>query len=459
MSNEHKMGNHQSYNRRDFIKTGAVMGLGLSLAGQSGIAKEHLPATSPGVVKASPIETVRVGFVGVGGMGSAHCKNLLKIEGVEIRAVCDIVPEKVERIQRWVADAGFKRPTGYSKGEFDFKRMCQQEDLDLVMTATPWRWHVPVCIAAMKFDKHAATEVPAAITLEECWQLVETAEKTKKYCMMLENCCYGKRELTVLNMVRKGLFGEIIHAEAGYLHDLRALKFSKTGEGMWRTVHSIKRDGNLYPTHGLGPVAECMNINRGNRLEFLVSMSSKARGLSDFAGEHFGKDSPQARQNYKLGDVNVSLIKAANGETITLYHDCNLPRPYSRIDMVQGTKGISRGYPDQIHIEGMSPAHQWEPLENYFEKYEHPIWTEKGDDAKGAGHGGMDYIEDFRLIDALHKGRLPDMDVYDAATWSVVSALSEKSVANKSKAVDFPDFTRGQWKSNTPIHLVDFTYE
>jgi hypothetical protein len=259
-------------------------------------------------------------------------------------------------------------------------------------------------------------------------------------------------------MVRRGLFGEIIHAEGGYLHDLRALKFSTAGEGLWRTDHSIKRDGNLYPTHGLGPVAECMNINRGNRFEYLVSMSSKARGLTLFAEEHFGKDSKQAKQQYKLGDVNVSLIKAANGETITLYHDCNLPRPYSRVDIVQGTKGISRGYPDEVHIEGLSPAHRWEPLENYFEKYEHPIWKLKGDSAKGAGHGGMDYIEDFRLIDALHKGRLPDMDVYDAAAWSVVSALSETSTANKSKPVDFPDFTRGQWKTNKPIHLVDFSY-
>jgi hypothetical protein len=312
----------------------------------------------------------------------------------------------------------------------------------------------------MESGKHAATEVPAAVTIEECWQLVETAEKTNKYCMMLENCCYGKRELTILNMVRRGLFDEIIHAEGGYLHDLRALKFSSSGEGLWRTDHSIKRNGNLYPTHGLGPLAECININRGNRFEYLVSMSSKSRGLNEFAAEKFGKESPQATKKYALGDVNSSLIKCANGETIALYHDCNLPRPYSRIDKIQGTKGISEGYPNRVYIEGMSPQHdRWEPLENYFEKYEHPIWKLKGESAKGAGHGGMDYIEDFRLIDALRKGRLPDMDVYDAAAWSVVSGLSELSVANKSKPVDFPDFTRGKWKTNKPIHLVDFSYK
>jgi hypothetical protein len=287
--------------------------------------------------------------------------------------------------------------------------------------------------------------------------LVETAEKTKRYCMMLENCCYNRPELSVLYMVRQGLFGEIIHGEAGYLHDLRDLKFSREGEGLWRTAHSIKRNGNLYPTHGLGPVAQCMNINRGNRFDYLVSMSSKSRGLTLFAEEKFGKESPQAKQKYALGDINVSLIRAVNGETITLYHDTNLPRPYSRINLVQGTKGIFMGYPDRIYLEGTSAEYdQWEPFEKYYEKYEHPLWKLKGESAKDAGHGGMDYIEDFRLIDALRQGRLPDMDVYDAAAWSVVSELSERSVANKSRPMDFPDFTRGQWQTNKPIHVVDF---
>lgn len=447
------------FSRREFIKKSTAAGLGLTIAGMGKTGASPLPSPAPNVKPAKPMDVVRVGFVGVGGMGSSHCKNLLNIEGVEIRAVCDIVPEKVERIQRWVTDAGFAKPKGYSKGEWDFKRMCEQEDLDLVITATPWRWHVPVCVAAMKAGKHSATEVPAAVTIDECWELVETSEKTGLYCMMLENCCYGRSELVILNMVRKGLFGEIVHGEGGYLHDLRALKFSTSGEGLWRTAHSVKRDGNLYPTHGLGPIAECMNINRGNRFDYLVSMSSKSRGLNVFAEEKFGKDSPQAKQKYALGDVNVSLIRAVNGETITLYHDCDLPRPYSRINIVQGTKGIAEGYPDRIYIEGLSPQHdRWQPLSDMHEKYDHPIWKLKGDRAKGAGHGGMDYIEDFRLIDALRQGRLPDMDVYDAAAWSVVSGLSEKSVANNSRPVDFPDFTRGKWKTNKPIHLVDFKY-
>ncbi len=449
----------KQFSRRDFLIKSAVATAGATVASYCGTLNKQKIKIRPRVTPARAIDVVRVGFVGVGGMGSAHCRNLLGIEGVEIRGVCDIVESKVERIQRWCVDAGFKKPVGYSRGEYDFKRLCGQEDIDLVITATPWRWHVPVCLSAMQNGKHAATEVPAAVTMDECWQLVETAEKTQKYCMMLENCCYGKSELTVLNMVRKGMFGELIHGSCGYLHDLRALKFSSKGEGLWRTAHSIKRNGNLYPTHGLGPIAECMNVNRGNKFDYLVSMSSKSRGLTEFAAAKFGKDSQQVKQKYALGDVNVSLIKTYNGETITLYHDCNLPRPYSRINMIQGTGGIFEGYPDRIYLEGVSEKHdKWEPLKKYEDKYEHPLWRQKGDRAKGAGHGGMDYIEDFRLIDALRKGRLPDMDVYDAAAWSVVSALSEKSVANKGKPIDFPDFTRGQWKTNKPIHLAHLEY-
>jgi hypothetical protein len=260
--------------------------------------------------------------------------------------------------------------------------------------------------------------------------------------------------MMILNMVRKGILGELLHAEAGYLHDLRALKFAAAGEALWRTAHSIKRNGNLYPTHGLGPVAQCMNINRGNQFDYLVSMSSKSRGLNLYAAEHFGPDDPRAKQKYALGDVNVSLIRTKNGETITLYHDCSTPRPYSRINLVQGTKGIAQKWPNRIYIEGRSPADEWEELETYFEEFEHPIWKALKEQSQGAGHGGMDYIEDFRLVQCLHEGLPTDMNVYDAAAWSAVSELSEISVANRSKSVDFPDFTRGQWKNYPPLGIV-----
>jgi predicted dehydrogenase len=443
------------YDRRDFLKLSSAVGAGLVLGGinVSGCAN-HLKGKPPEFT-AAPIDTVRIGFVGVGGMGSVHVRNFLNIERVEVRAVCDIVEEKVVRAQRWVQEAGQPKPAGYSRGETDFKRMCETEDLDLVFTATPWRWHVPVCVAAMEAGKHAATEVPAAVTLDECWQLVETSEKTRRYCVMMENCCYDRTELMILNMVRRGLLGELLHAEAGYLHDLRDIKFSSEGEGLWRRAHSIKRNGNLYPTHGLGPVAQCMNINRGDRFDFLISVSSRSIGLNLYAAEKFGPDSLHAKQKYALGDVNTSLIRTVNGRTIVLKHDCNSPRPYSRDIVVQGTRGIVRKYPEEkIHIAGRSKPHTWEPLENYTAEFEHPLWKAHAEKAEGKGHGGMDYIEDYRLIEALCTGTPPDMDVYDAASWSAVSGLSERSVANRARPVDFPDFTRGKWKTNAPLGII-----
>ena len=400
------------------------------------------------------MEKVRLGFVGVGLQGSSHIRNLLRIDKVEIKAVGDIVEEKVVRIQDWVVKAGQPKPDGYFRNETDFKRMCARDDLDLIITATPWKWHVPVCVEAMKTGKHAATEVPAAVTLDECWELVETSEKTRRHCVMLENCCYSNRALLLLNLVRHGLLGEILNGCCGYLHDLREVKFNGKDEALWRTAHSIARDGNLYPTHGLGPVAEAMDINRGDRFDYLVSMSSSTKGLNLYAADKFGPDSSEAKQKYALGDVNTSIIRTMKGLTITVIHDTNLPRPYTRIDRVQGTKGIIEGYPDRVYIEGLSRPHQWDDFDIYMPKYQHTLWKEVGELAKGAGHGGMDFLEDYRLIEALLKGRYPDMDVYDAAAWSAVSELSERSVANRGKPFDFPDFTQGAWKTNKPIFIV-----
>jgi predicted dehydrogenase len=450
--------------RREFLKTTTATGLGLSvgahaLAGATPdpTAAAALPASAAQepLFAAPPIESVRIGFVGVGHQGSSHVRNFLRIPGVEVRAICDLVPAKVEAMRQLVRDAGQAAPAAYARGPEDYRRMCAEAELDLVFTATPWSLHAPVCIEAMEHGKHAATEVPMAVTLEELWALVETAERTRRHCVMMENCCYDRTEMLILNLVRNGVLGELLHAECGYLHDLRALKLTDFYEGNWRVRHSIARNGDLYPTHGLGPVAQWMNVNRGNRFDHLVSVATKSRGLNLWAAEHIGPASEAATRTYAIGDVVNTLIRTANGETIQVVHDTNSPRPYSRKILLQGTKGVVRKYPDErIHIEGTSEAHRWEQLADWRARWEHPIWQALEERAQGAGHGGMDYIEDYRLIQCLHEGKPMDMDVYDGAAWSAVSALSERSIADR-RVVDVPDFTRGAFANRPPLGVVE----
>lgn len=448
-------------NRREFLKLGALAGLGLTLgtagsAGCAGFGRRVAPRRAPEQpLSVPPLDRVRIGFVGVGGMGTNHVSMLLKIEGAKITAVCDIREAHAQRAAKMIQDAGQPAPTLYTRGERDFVRLCETEDLDLVYTATPWEWHVPVCVAAMKNGKHAATEVPAALTIEECWQLVEHAEKYSKHCVMMENCCYDRAELMCLNMVRNGLLGEILHGEGAYAHDLRGVKFATGGEGLWRREHSIKRDANLYPTHGLGPVAQCMNINRGDRFDYLVSMSGPSRGLQLWQQERLNADDPRRAERYKLGDVNLALIKTAAGRTIYLVHDTNLPRPYSRFHVVQGTRGIFEKWPERVHVEGRTEGHGWDGLDKYAAEFEHPLW--RSDEVKqvSGGHGGMDFLENYRLIKCLRAGLPTDMDVYDAAAWSAVTEATERSVAGRSRPVEIPDFTRGRWRTNPPLGIVE----
>lgn len=447
--------------RRNFLAAGAAAGVGLALTNSPVRAKaqkhSRQPVSQLPQVDQKPLDVVKIGFVGVGGMGSNHIINLLNIKGAQITAVCDIVPEKVEKIQQWVTDKGFPRPAGYSRGPRDFERLCEKEDVDIVMTATPWKWHVPVCVSAMENGKHAATEVPAAVTIEECWKLVETAEKYRRHCVMLENCCYDRFEMMMFQVAKKGLLGGLVHAECGYMHDLREVKFAKGGEALWRTEHSVKRNGNLYPTHGLGPIAQCLDINRGDKMNYLVSMSSPSMGLQEYAEEHLDPDNPWRKRDFKLGDVNTSLIKTDKGRTIVIGHDTNLPRPYSRKILLQGTKGIMRKYPEpRVHIEGRSPTHKWETAQPYYEKFEHPLWEMvQQKNIKGIGHGGMDFLEQYQLVHALLRGAKPDIDVYDAAAWSAVAEVSERSVANNSAPAEIPDFTRGTWKKRKPLEFLN----
>ena len=448
--------------RRELLKLGTA-GLGLTAArltaglGHEDTVAQERPDLGPAPAvpfATDPIETVRMGFVGVGLQGGAHVRNFLSLKGVEIVAVCDINAERAREVGGWVTADGRRSPSLYTRSETDFVRMCETEELDLVFTATPWEWHVPVCTAAMANGKHAATEVPAAYRTDDCWKLVEYAERFQKHCVMMENCNYDRPEMMAFNLSRLGLLGDVVHAECGYLHDLRAIKFEDRHEGLWRRAHAMARDGNLYPTHGLGPVSNVLDINRGDRFEYLVSMSSPSLGLQEWAVDHYPEGHPKRQERYILGDVNTTMIKTVRGRTIFVSHDTNLPRPYSRIHMVQGTRGIFQGYPHRVHLEGGSPGHDWQDWEDLLDEYDHPLWKDLEERSEGAGHGGMDYIEDYRLIKCLREGIATDMNVYDAAVLSVIAPLSEWSVANRSRPVDVPDFTRGRWAQWPRLGIV-----
>lgn len=406
---------------------------------------------------ASKIDKVRIAFIGLGMRGSGAVQRLANIDGIEIKALCDELPERVSKSQAQLEKKGFQKPKAYS-GENGWKDMVSNEELDLVYICTPWDLHTPMSVFAMENGKHVACEVPIAVTLDECWQLVETSEKTRKHCMMLENCCYDFFELLTLNMVRNGLFGELVHAEGAYIHDLRELNFSKKGYAeMWRLKENMERNGNLYPTHGLGPIAQCLNINRGDKMDHLVSMSTNDFMMADMATELAAKDpfyNQFTGKTYR-GNMNTMLIHTDKGKTIMVQHDVTTPRPYSRIHLISGTKGIARKYPDP---ERIAFGHGWikdAELKELYAKHTPPIIKHVGEIAKKiGGHGGMDFIMDWRLIDCLRNGLPLDQDVYDGALWSAVAPLSERSVAKRSRTVDVPDFTRGAWETNKPVNLT-----
>jgi predicted dehydrogenase len=434
----------QNTSRRDVLKLAglAVLGGGAARA-QSSMADVKFEAKA----------TVRLGVIGVGGRGNSLIDNFSAVPGVEIGALCDVVEEKVKRAQARLDRAGkASKPIAlYTKGERAFEDLVKRADLDLIIVATPWIWHAPMAIAGMKQGKHVAIEVPAARTLAECWDLVNTSESTRRHCIQLENCCYGYNEMLVLNMVRDGLFGELTHGAGAYNHDLRSILFSTEGEGQWRRAEHFNRNGNLYPMHGLGPVAHYMDVNRGDRFDTLVSMSSISAGLQTYRKEKLKADDPRQKEVYKEGDFNVSLIRTLKGRVIELEHNVSSPQPYDRINLIAGTKGIFRDYPPRVYIDG-ARREEFTTLDAYKAKYEHPLWTRVGEIAKElGGHGGMDFIMAYRLIECMRNGLAPDIDVYDAAAWSAPGPLSEASVAGGSTPQKFPDFTRGKWSSRPPV--------
>jgi len=438
--------------RREFLGAAATGAATLALA------QEAPPTTAQTVIgmRFEPLNP-RLGMIGVGGRGTSLLKNFLAAD-VQVQAICDVVAEKAQQAQSLVTKAGQAAPELYTNGDHAFESLVAREDLNLVVIATPWRWHVPMAVAAMRHGKHTATEVPAATTIEECWQLVDTAEQTRRHCIMLENCCYGENEMLVLAMVRAGLFGDLLYGEAAYLHDLREELFSNKGQGLWRRTIHTERDGNLYPTHGLGPVANYMGINRGDRFDYLVSMSTPSKGLAAYRAAHVPAGDPKWQEKYIDGDMNVSLIKTANGLVINLQHDVSNPHPYDRLNSIAGTKGIFKDYPPRIYFDGQPGGEDYGSIEPYKAQYESPLWKKQGEIArKLGGHGGMDFIECYRLVECIRHGLAPDLDVYDAAAWSAPAPLSRQSLARGSAPIPFPDFTRGKWKDRkgSPIAQIE----
>ena len=444
--------------RRDLLKSLAVAGAGLSLAhlgfpaAAHGSALQAGDAPRPGApsmmgVKFEARDVPRIAIVGTGLRGRSVLTELLGVGNVRITALCDIVPAKVEMAKAQMKKAGHDyEPATYSDGEHDFEKLCARDDIDLVYTATPWRWHVPVAVSAMKHGKHAATEVPAALTVKDCWTLVDTSEATRRHCIMMENCCYGYNELLVLQMVRAGAFGDLMHGGAAYNHDLREILFETRDEGLWRRAAHLDHNGNLYPTHGLGPVAWYLGINTGDRFDYMVSMSTPEFGLTKWREDHIPKNDPRWKEKYVNGDLNSSLIKTAKGRTIRLEHNVSSPRPYSRINSIEGTKGLFEDYPPRIYVEEHGKDDAWTTIDEYKPEFEHPWWKAQGERARTGGHGGMDFIMAWRLIECMRQGLTPDLNVYDAAAWSAPGPLSEQSVAHGSAPVKFPDFTRGRWQ-------------
>ena len=418
---------------------------------------------------------IRIGLIGIGARGMWHLNLLLKRKDVVITAICDIDQNRIAEGKEAVTKAGFKAPHTFGKDDFDYKNLIKLSDVDAVVIATPWVWHTPMSIDAMNAGKATACEVAGGFSVKECWDVVETYERTRTPYFVMENVAYRRDVLAALNMVRQGLFGEIVHLQGGYEHDLRAVKFNNGkqlygggvefgdkaySEAKWRTQHSVNRNGDLYPTHGLGPVGNMIDNNRGNRLVSISSMASKSAGLNSYIKNHpqGGEKHENASVEFKLGDVVNSMIKCANGESILLTHDTSLPRPYSLGFRVQGTKGIWMDVNQSIHIEGKSKPHEWDDQEKFFKEYDHPLWKKYEHDTEGAGHGGMDFFVIHAFIEALKKSEPMPMDVYDMACWSVVTPLSEQSIAKGGGAVYFPDFTSGKWISRKPIFGFDDRY-
>lgn len=475
--------NNSNLSRRSFLKTSALAGVGATLAGVSSAgeplppstalaSKTDISVTRPRPAGQKPVhelttkprEKIRVGVIGLH-RGMTHVESCLGIDFAEVVAVCDLRQDRADRAADVVEKKSGKRPAIYGGTEHIWEQMVDRDDLDAVYIATPWEWHEPMAVRTMERGKSALVEVAAAVTVDDCWSLVNTSERTQQHCVLLENCCYGENELFVLNLARQGVFGDLLHGECAYIHDLRYMLFLLGSEGDWRRQYHIDYDGNLYPTHGLGPVAQYMGVGRGDQFKYIVSASSPERSLTKYRNKHHPNGGKQDGEKYICGDINTSILKTELGRTIMLQHDVVLPRPYSRINALCGTDATFFDYPARLAIDapkqyGLAAenSEDWlekPDLEIMRQKFTHPLWKKLAERAKGGGHGGMDYVMNWRLLDCLRRGATPDSVVYDAAAWSCMIETSVRSVANGSAPVAIPDFTRGLWKTMKPLAIAE----
>jgi len=449
--------------RRNFLKKAAIVGTGISL----------LPSFTFGMGKIKDADKLKVGFIGVGLRGTNHLQNLLLRDDVNITAICDIDVKRTDLAVNLITEKGFKKPLVFGKDDYDYKNLLALDNVDAVVISTPWLWHTRMAKDTMRAGKYTGLEVSAANTMEECWDLVNVHEQTGTHLMLLENVNYRRDIMAVLNMVKQNVFGELIHFRCGYQHDLRHVKFNdgKTAyghgvefgekgisESVWRTQHSVLRNADIYPTHGVGPVATMCDINRGNRFMTLTSTATKGVGLHNYIVKNGGENHPNAKKKFKLGDVITSTIETTNGESIIVTHDTNLPRPYSLGFRVQGANGLWEVDGNRIHIDGKTKPHEWESDENWLKEYDHPLWKKYGKLANGAGHGGMDFFVMHAFVEAAKLNVAPPMDAYDAAAWSAITPLSEASIENNGAPQDFPDFTRGNWVKRKPYNWINDKY-
>jgi predicted dehydrogenase len=447
--------------RRNFIKQASVAAVGISM----------MPSVAFGMNKG--FDKLKIGLIGVGLRGTNHLNNLLLRNDIVITAICDIDPKRIFLALDNINKIGQKKPEVFGENNYDYRNLLASKNVDAVIISTPWLWHTRMAKDSMLAGKYTGLEVSAANTMEECWDLVNTHEQTGSHLMILENVNYRRDILAVLNMVKQNVFGELVHFRCGYQHDLRFVKlndgksaygkgveFGEKGisESAWRTQHSLLRNADVYPTHGVGPIATMCDINRGNRFLSLTANASKGIGLHDYIVKNGGENHPNAKLKFKQGDVITSTIETANGETIIVTHDCNLPRPYSLGFRVQGANGLWEVDGNRMYIEGKSNSHKWDDADEWLKKYDHPLWEKYGELATGAGHGGMDFFVINAFVESAKQNIAPPMDAYDAAAWSAITPLSELSIENNGEPQNFPDFTRGNWIKRKPYNWIKDTF-